>query len=201
MNRRYVAFEGIDGAGKTTVARLVADRFTADGDVVVFVREPGGTPVGEEIRRVLLDRSGTMAAWPEAMLFAAQRAQLAVDVIEPALAEGRVVVSDRSVYSSLAYQGGARRLGIETVRAVNAAGLGECWPNQVVLLRLDAETGLAREDEADRISVAGVTFQQRVAEAYDELLAAEPERFIVVDAAQPLDEVVESAVEQIRSRW
>jgi len=129
MIRRYVAFEGIDGAGKTTVARLVAEQFRAAGEDVVFFREPGGTPVGEEIRHVLLDPSGTMAAWPEAMLFAAQRAQLAVDVIAPALADGRIVVSDRSVYSSLAYQGGARGLGIEAVRRVNAAASASTGPN------------------------------------------------------------------------
>ncbi len=201
MTRRYVAFEGIDGAGKTTVARRVAERLRADGDEVIFFREPGGTPVGEEIRHVLLDPSGTMAAWPEAMLFAAQRAQLAVDVIAPALSEGKIVVSDRSVYSSLAYQGGARGLGIEQVRKVNAAGLGEYWPEFVVLLHLDAATGLGREDGPDRISVSGLEFQQRVADAYDRLAAAEPEKFILVDASLPIDDVVDSAVAALRSRW
>ncbi len=201
MTRRYVAFEGIDGAGKTTVARRVSERLGESGFDVVFVREPGGTPVGEAIRRVLLDPTGTMEAWPEAMLFAAARAQLVRDVVGPALAEGRGVVSDRSVYSSLAYQGGARELGIDRVRRVNAAGLGGIWPEQVVLLRLAPEAGLAREDESDRISIAGVEFQRRVAEAYEALAEAEPAKFIVVDAARPLEEVVALATSEVAARW
>jgi len=201
MNLRYVAFEGIDGAGKSTVARGAAEAFGAAGHDVVVVREPGGTPVGESIRHVLLDRGGSMGPWAEAMLFAAQRAQLAIEVIAPALAAGRVVVGDRSVYSSLAYQGGARRLGIDDVRRVNAAGLQGVWPGLVVLLRVDPETGLAREDEADRISIEGARFQAAVAEAYDALAAAEPERFIVLDARRPVAEVVDSAVEEVMGRW
>ena len=201
MNLRYVAFEGIDGAGKSTVSRGAAEAFGAAGHDVVVVREPGGTPVGESIRHVLLDRGGSMGPWAEAMPFAAQRAQLAIEVIAPALAAGRVVVGDRSVYSSLAYQGGARRLGIDDVRRVNAAGLQGVWPGLVVLLRVDPETGLAREDEADRISIEGARFQAAVAEAYDALAAAEPERFIVLDARRPVAEVVDSAVEEVMGRW
>jgi dTMP kinase len=135
------------------------------------------------------------------MLFAAQRAQLVVEVVGPALAAGRAVVSDRSVYSSLAYQGGGRRLGIEAVRRVNAAGLQGVWPEQVVLLRIDPEAGLTREDEADRISVEGIGLQARVAGAYEKLAVAEPDRFIVVDAAQPLGEVVDTCVEEVLARW
>ena len=201
MSRRYVAFEGVDGAGKTTVARRAAAAFEGAGHDVVFVREPGGTPIGEGIRRLLLDRGGSMEAWTEAMLFAAQRAQLAAEVIGPALREGRAVVSDRSVYSSLAYQGGARGLGIEAVRRVNAAGLLGVWPEQVVLLRIDPEAGLRREDEADRISIEGIGLQARVAAAYDELAAGEPDRFVVVDAARPLDDVVAAAVREVLARW
>jgi dTMP kinase len=182
MSRRYVAFEEA-------------------GLEVVFVREPGGTQVGEGIRRLLLDRGGSMGPWTEALLFAAQRAQLAAEVVGPALRAGRAVVSDRSVYSSLAYQGGARGLGIEAVRRVNAAGLLGVWPEQVVLLRIDPEAGLRREDEADRISIEGVGLQSRVAAAYDELAAAEPDRFVVVDAARPLEAVVAAAVEEVLARW
>ena len=201
MSIRYVAFEGIDGAGKSTVAGGAAEAFRAAGQDVVVVREPGGTAVGESIRHVLLDRGGSMGPWAEAMLFAAQRAQLAVEVIAPALAAGRVVVGDRSVYSSLAYQGGARRLGIEEVRRVNAAGLQGIWPGLVVLLRVDAETGLAREDEADRISIEGARFQAAVGKAYDALAAAEPDRFIVLDARRPVSEVVDAAVKEVIARW
>jgi dTMP kinase len=201
VTRRYVAFEGVDGAGKTTVARGVADRLQERGFDVAWVREPGGTATGEAIRATLLGREGTVSEWAEVMLFAAARAQLVAEVVGPALEAGRAVVSDRSVYSSLAYQGGGRGLGVEAVRAVNAAGLQGVWPEHVVLLRLDPNRGLAREDEADRISVEGVALQMRVAEAYDLLAAAEPERFIVVDASTDFESVVGRCEEEVLARW
>lgn len=197
----YLAVEGIDGAGKTTVARALADRLRARGLDVVEVREPGGTPTGEAIRSVLLGRGGSMADWTEALLFAAARAELAAEVVAPSLAAGKAVVSDRSVYSSLAYQGGARGLGIPEVRAVNEAGLRGVWPQLVVLLRLDPAAGLAREDDADRISTEGLALQSRVAEAYDVLAEAEPDRFVVVDAARPLEMVVDVAQGEVVARW
>ena len=200
MTGRYAAFEGVDGAGKTTVARAVADALEADGHDVLWVREPGGTGVGEAIRHVLLTASVDMAPWPEAMLFAAARSQLAAEVVGPALEVGRTVISDRSVYSSLAYQGGGRGLGIEEVRAVNEAGLGGVWPQVVVLLRIDPATALDREDEADRISVEGVSLQERVAAAYDTLAETDP-AFEVVDASQGFDDVVAAALDALRRRW
>lgn len=200
MSVRYVAVEGVDGAGKTTVARRLVDALAADGHDVRFVREPGGTPTGEAIRRVLLDRGGVVAPWAEALLFAAGRSQLAAEVVGPAIEEGAIVVSDRTVYSSLAYQGGARGLGVETVRAVNAAGLQGVWPDLVVLLEMDPAAALAREDTADRISVEGTALQQRVADAYAVLAEQDPDRFVVVDASNPLDEVVDQVVDAVRSR-
>ncbi len=186
----YIAVEGVDGAGKTTIARQLVERLEAEGRDVRFVREPGGTRTGEAIRRVLLERGGVVAPWTEALLFAAGRAQLAAEVIGPAVGEGAVVISDRTVYSSLAYQGGARGLGIDLVRSVNEAGLQGVWPDLVVLLRMDPAAALAREDTADRISVEGVELQQRVAATYDVLAGREPERFVVVDASQDVDTVV-----------
>jgi dTMP kinase len=198
---RYVAFEGVDGAGKTTVATSVATGLRDRGHDVLWVREPGGTATGEAIREILLRRDGTVSEWAEAMLFAAARSQLAAEVIGPALEAGRTVVSDRSVYSSLAYQGGARGLGIDQVRRVNAAGLCGVWPALVVLLRLDPAAGLAREDEADRISIEGIALQERVAEAYDLLAAGEPERFVVVDAATDVGAVVAAVLAELEARW
>jgi len=202
MLHRYVAVEGVDGAGKTTVVDMAAAQLRAAGHDVVVVREPGGTPTGEMIRRVLLDRGERrVEPWTEAMLFAAQRAQLAAEVVTPALQAGAIVLSDRSVYSSLAYQGGGRRLGIDAVRAVNEAGLRGVWPGLVVLLHLEPEIGLHRENEADRISVEGLDLQQRVAAAYDLLARSEPERFVVVDAAGPLDATVAAVVAGVQQRW
>ena len=199
MTVRYVAIEGVDGAGKTTVARRVVEALAGERDVR-FVREPGGTSTGEAIRDVLLDRDGVIAPWTEALLFAAGRAQLAAESVGPALQSGALVVSDRTVYSSLAYQGGARGLGIGTVRAVNEAGLQGVWPDLVVLLRVDPAEALAREDDADRISVEGVALQQRVADAYEALARAESDRFVIIDARRPLDDVVDLVVAAVEER-
>lgn len=201
MMSRYVAFEGVDGAGKSTIAGLVADGLAAGGHDVVRVREPGGTRTGEAIREILLGASSQPGPWSEALLFAAARSQLAAEVVAPALAAGGTVVSDRSVYSSMAYQGAGRGLGIETVRMVNEAGLLGVWPDTVVLLRLDPERGLAREDEADRISIEGLALQRKVAAAYEELAAADPDRFVVIEADLGVDEVVGRALDALGARW
>lgn len=191
---RYVAVEGIDGAGKSTVAGAIAEVLEEAGHVVMRVREPGGTAAGEAIRDILLNRPDPLDPWTEALLFAAARAQLASLVIGPALADGAIVVSDRCVYSSLAYQGGGRGLGIDEVRAINEPGLRGVWPEKVVLLSVAAETGLAREREADRISQEGLALQERVAAAYALLAESEPERFVVVDAARSFESVVGDAL-------
>jgi len=187
---RYLAVEGIDGSGKSTVTRALVEALQTRGRSVVAVREPGGTPAGEAIRSIVLGHGFELDDWTEALLFAAARAQLAADVVAPALERGDLVVSDRSYFSSLAYQGAGRGLGVEIVRAVNEAGLRGVVPDLIVLLRLDAERGLARENERDRISVAGIELQQQVAAAYDDLAAAEPGRFVVIDAARPVSEIV-----------
>lgn len=187
---RYVAVEGIDGAGKTTVARALSDVLRAEGRAVTLVREPGGTVVGESIRQILLGSGHDLDDWTEAMLFAAARAELAVTVVAPALQRGDIVISDRSYYSSLAYQGGGRGLGVDVVRQVNETGLRGVVPDLVVLLRLDPESGLAREDEQDRISSAGIDLQRTVADTYDRLAVAEPDRFVVLDATLPVVDIV-----------
>jgi dTMP kinase len=197
----YLAVEGIDGAGKSTVARELADALRRQGHPVTAVREPGGTPAGEAIRSIVLGRGFELDDWTEALLFAAARAQLAATVVAPALERGDLVVSDRCYYSSLAYQGAGRGLGVDVVRAVNEAGLRGVVPDVIVLLRLDAERGVARESERDRISVAGVDLQRRVAAAYDAFAAAEPERFIVVDATHPVVEIVAEVVSALETRW
>lgn len=194
MTSRYIAFEGIDGAGKSTVCRRVAASLEAAGTKTLVVREPGGTAAGEAIRAILLDMPEALDAWAEALLFAAARAQLVTAEVEPALASGTTVLSDRSVYSSLAYQGGGRGLGVEQVRAVNEVGLRGVWPSTVVLLRLEPESGLRREDGADRISGEGVELQARVAATYDRLASEDPERFVVVDAGLPVDTVVDEVL-------
>lgn len=185
----YIALEGIEGAGKSTVAVYLCELIAQAGHDVTTVREPGGTPTGEMVRHILLDPEGSVGQWPEALLFSAARAQLAADVVEPALQAGTWVVSDRSVYSSLAYQGAGRGLGIEQVRAVNAPGLGHTWPDLVALLQVGVAEGISRQQVPDRIGAAGHEFLQRVAEGFHVLAEAEPDRFVVVDATKPVAEV------------
>ncbi|MEN8114316.1 MAG: dTMP kinase [Actinomycetota bacterium] len=201
MSFPYVAFEGIEGAGKSTVAERVGALLEVDGRRVVRVREPGGTPVGEAIRAILLGRDLSPDPWTEALLFAAARAQLAAEIVGPALEDGAWVLSDRTVYSSLAYQGAGRNLGIDAVRRVNEPGLRGVWPSLVVLLHVDPHEGLERQDVGDRIGDEGVAFQQRVADGFDTVAQSEPERFVHVDAGAPLDDVVEAVYREIRDRW
>src|SRR3989344_6877929 len=193
---RYLAFEGIDGSGKTTMLRVVAKKLQSPPHSmsVVSVLEPGGTKVGEGVRGILLDASTTdgegIVDIAEALLFAAARAQLVKMIVMPALEAGKVVMSDRSAYSSLAYQGGARGLGIEDVRAINDFAINGLWPSTVIYLRIDSSIGFARERVRDRIGEEGLEFQKLVPGAYEKLVVAEPERFVVIDASMPLDDVV-----------
>jgi len=201
VNRPYIAFEGIEGAGKSTVAERVGARLEADGLQVVRVREPGGTTVGESIRQILLSHELAPEPWTEALLFSAARAQLATEIVGPALEDGAWVLSDRSVYSSLAYQGAGRTLGIEEVRSVNEPGLLGIWPSMVILLAVEPDEGLARQAIGDRIGDEGVRFQQAVADGFAAVAASEPDRFVIIDTSAPLDEVVEAAYREMRARW
>lgn len=195
----YLALEGAEGAGKTTVAAALRRLLETAGTAVLVVREPGGTEVGEEIRRLLL-HGGYVAPWTEALLFAAQRAQLVAEVVRPALEEGVWVVSDRSYYSSLAYQGAARGLGVEAVRAVNEVALEGTVPDLVVFLDVPAEQGLARQHEEDRIGGQGVAFQQAVSEAYRDLARREAGRVVVVPATDPPERVARRIMQLAAAR-
>ena len=195
---RYIAFEGVEGAGKSTVMAPVADHLREAGMSVVVVREPGGTEVGEHIREILLDGRHQPSARAEATLFAAARAQLIIEKVTPALESGSWVLSDRSAYSSLAYQAIGRGLDLDEIYRLNDIALGGVWPDVVVLLRLDAEAGLSRQAVGDRIGDEPRAFHIRVARAFDMLAEREPDRFVVVDASAPPGEVLARALEAIR---
>jgi dTMP kinase len=187
---RYIAFEGIEGAGKSTVCARVADHIRARGDDVLVVREPGGTDVGERIREILLGNGDAPTPLAEAALFAASRAQLIESKVRPALESGTWVLSDRTAYSSLAYQAYGRELGLEPIRAMNDIAIGGLWPGTVVLLRVDTSHGLERQAVGDRIGDEVVEFHDRVADGFDTLAGLEPERFLVIDASRPIESVV-----------
>jgi dTMP kinase len=182
----FVTFEGIDRSGKTTQARMLCE---ALGDDCLAVREPGGTPVGERVRELLKDPAVEIGAEAEALLFAAARAELVSRVIKPALAEGRVVVSDRFLDSSLAYQGHARGLGVEEVERINRFATGGLTPDLTILLSIDPANAAARAGEADRFEDEGERLQREVLTAYEELAESDPERWRRIDADRPPDEV------------
>ena len=174
MQGLFVTLEGIDRSGKTTQAALLC---RALGGLALGVREPGGTPSGERIREILKDPDAELSSQAEALLFAAARAELVSWVIRPALAEGRVVVSDRFLDSSLAYQGAARGLGVEEVERINGFATGGLAPALTILLEIDTPAAAARGGEDDRFEREGAELQEQVAAAYDQLASAEPGRW------------------------
>lgn len=184
----FVTFEGVDGSGKSTQAALAAAFLGESGREVVATREPGGTPLGEHIRELLLD-GPEMTAWAETSLFAAARAELAERVIRPALARGATVVSDRYVDSSLAYQGVARGLGIDRVLELNAA-VADLLPDRTYVLLVDEATAASRLGRgADRIEREGAEFRAAVEAGYRQVAARFPERIVLLDGTKPREEL------------
>jgi dTMP kinase len=194
----FVTFEGVDGSGKTTQLRLVAELLREDGLDVVETREPGGTELGEQIRDLVL-HAGDVAPWAEAALFAASRAQHVTEVIRPALGRGAAVLCDRYVDSSLAYQGIARGLGLESVLALNLTAVDGLLPDRTFLLLVDAATAAARMDsERDRIERESPAFQERVGAAYRELAERYPERIVALDGSLPPETLAERIHDSLR---
>lgn len=187
---RYLAIEGGDGSGKSTIAGALARRLEAIGHQTIIVREPGTTRLGEEVRNMLL-HGEHMVPWAEAYLFAAQRAQLTQEVVAPALSAGQWVISDRSYFSSVAYQGSGRGLGMESVREVNEAGLEGVEPDRVFVLDVPIDVALSRQHRPDRIGSEESAFHRRVLEAYRHLASSEPNRVFLVDNTLGVEKVVD----------
>lgn len=203
MNGLFVTFEGVDGCGKSTQVARLARRLQAQGYPVRCLREPGGTPLSEKIRSLLLDpANGDMVPEAELLLYEASRAQLVCQVIRPALAAGQVVLCDRFYDSTTAYQRAGRGLGAQVVDKANRLGSCGLVPNLTLWLKLDPAQGLARAigtHSPDRLEQEGVAFQEAVAAGFEAIAAAEPQRVVPVDASGT-PEQVEDAVYQVVSR-
>jgi dTMP kinase len=198
MRGRLITIEGLDGAGKTTLAEGLAAALRASGRAVDLLREPGGVELSERIRALVKDPSLRVDARTEALLYAAARAQLVAERLSPSLDAGSWVLLDRFVDSSLAYQGAGRGLGVEEVRAINLFGTGGLTPDRTLLLRVDRATRAARQavrgEAPDRLEREGDGFFDAIGAAYDALAAAEPERFRVIDAGRSPADVLAKAL-------
>jgi dTMP kinase len=194
---RLITLEGIDGAGKTTLAAGLRDALTGRGHDVQLLREPGGVRAAERIRELVKDPDSRIGPRAEALLYAAARAQLVEEALRPLLARGTLVLLDRFVDSSLAYQGAGRALGIDAVREINTFATGGLTPDRTLLLRLPPEQGRARsrdrDTRPDRLEREADEFFARIAAAYDELAAAESTRIAVIDASREPAQVLADA--------
>jgi dTMP kinase len=200
----FISIEGPDGSGKSTQARLLADHLASQGYAVLFSREPGGTEIGDQIRRVIMSLDNKrMSPQAEFLLFSASRAQLVREVIQPKLAAGGVVVCDRFYDSSLAYQGYGHQLDLDQLRSVTEFVTGGLVPDLTLLLDLPSEEGLSRRKEAglwNRLDDYDLAFHERVRAGYLRLAQAEPQRWVVIDATRSKAEIQSDMQEAVLSR-
>jgi len=200
----FIAFEGGDGAGKSTQAALLTDALAAAGHIVVRTREPGGTPVGEKLRSLVLDHGqGEIDARCEALIFAAARAAHVAQVISPAVARGEIVISDRFMDSSIAYQGAGRGLGTDAVRTLNEWATDGLQPDLTVLLDVTPEEGRERRTAGDatedRLESEPDTFHADIRTTFLDLAAAHPERYLVLGARSPVQEISDAILGRVRA--
>ena len=202
----FITFEGPDGSGKSTVIKAVYERLINDGYSVILTREPGGTPIAEKIREVILDNSNTaLDARTEALLYAASRRQHLVEKIWPAIKEGKIVLCDRFLDSSLAYQGEGRKLGIENILNVNLFATENTYPDLTLFFNISPEEGLKRVSKdkkrvADRLDNENANFHQEVYNGFLKVNSMYKDRIQVIDATKSLNEVIENAYKIIKSK-
>ena len=202
----FITFEGPEGSGKTTVSNIIVSRLEKLGYKVVKTREPGGTPISEAIRNVILDTKNTnLDPRAEALLYAASRRQHLVEKVWPAIKEGKIVICDRFLDSSLAYQGGARHLGVDNILSVNMFATEGTFPDITLLFDISPEDGLKRiaanaNREVNRLDLEKIDFHKKVREVFLDLAKQYHERFVIIDANKPLEEVVENAWLAIKNK-
>lgn len=199
----FITFEGPDGSGKTTQARLFAEHLEASGYAVLFTREPGGTPISEQIREVILSkRNWAMQNETEALLFSAARAQIVAELIRPALAAGKIVVCDRYADSTLAYQGYGLGLDLDALRAITRFATGGLVPDLTFYVDVPVEVGLARRHrgETNRLDQKAIAYHTRVREGFLALVRAEPHRWVVIDGTCSIEQVQQAIQQQAERR-
>lgn len=209
MTGKFITIEGPDGAGKSTIIKLVAERMEADSAIpVLLTREPGGIRISEAIREIILSPENTeMDDRTEALLYAAARRQHLVQKVRPALLRGETVLCDRFVDSSLAYQGAGRKLGMEHVWAINQFAIEDTMPDLTLYLDIESHLGLERinkgrkAEDLDRLDQEDLAFHERVRDAYLLLLKEHPERISLVDASENIESVVDACYNLIRERF
>lgn len=202
----FVTIEGPEGSGKSSVTKEVVKRLEEEGFEVVLTREPGGTPIAEQIRNVILDKANTaMDPMTEAMLYAASRRQHLVEKVWPLSKEGKIIISDRFLDSSLAYQGGARGLGIDKILALNQYATDGYYPELTLLFDVDPRIGLARiaankGREVNRLDLEKIDFHDSVRKTFLDLAKRFPDRYVVLDASKPFNQVVEDAYNAVKEK-
>ena len=201
MKGYFITLEGPDGSGKTTVADIICEKLLADGIQVVHTREPGGIAISEDIRNIILDPKNTMMdAKTEALLYAASRRQHLVEKVLPAVKQGKIVICERFVDSSLAYQGFGRQIGMDEVLGINLFAIDNTYPDMTIYLDVDEQVGLDRLKDRtfkDRLDQESIDFHHRVKQGYKEVLNRFKERIQIIDASRPLDCVVEDTYKLI----
>jgi len=201
MKGYFITLEGPDGSGKTTVAKLVCEKLVENGYEIVHTREPGGIKISEKIRDVILDPNNTeMDAKTEALLYAASRRQHLVEKVLPAVNQGKIVICERFVDSSLAYQGFGREIGMDEVLSINLFAIDNTFPDMTIYLDVDEEVGLKRlanRKFKDRLDQESIDFHHRVKQGYKQVLDKFRDRIDIVDASKPLNDVVEEVYKLI----
>lgn len=201
MKGLFITFEGPDGSGKSTVAKAVSEKLKQQGYEVVHTREPGGIEIAEQIRNIILDPKNTaMDPKTEALLYAASRRQHLVEKVFPAVKENKIVICERFIDSSLAYQGFGRQLGFEDVLGINLFATESTYPDMTIYLDVDEEVGLSRlenRDFKDRLDQESIDFHHRVKKGYETVLEKFKDRIRIVDASKPLEEVIDNSLNEI----
>lgn len=203
MKGLFITLEGPDGSGKSTLIKGLRKYFKSEGVEFISTREPGGTPIGEKIRLIILDNKNTnMGGETEALLYAAARAQHIHETIKPALLEGKLVLCDRFILSSLAYQGVGRELGIDKVNMINDFGIKGIYPDLILFLHINSEDTLERKTAnkgGDRLEKEGIEFHKKVYKGYMELLEIYPKNIKIIDATKSIQEVLEDSILEIEN--